>query len=212
MATSVSSVSTLPGSGSLFFFSDCSAAPHHFIACSLTFLSSASSSSSLPPVLRAPPVSSAPLLSFSFCLAFPGGFWCCSGVRCGPCFSYCLFSFLGYFSFPSSRWGSNSFRGFFCSYSPFDLAFHLFCSGVLSGYFFVIFCCSSSSFGSFLLCSRWVLGVAAPATLLHDAYSAAPDAVPGSVRFESRRMLAFLRVCFPQAAGVRSGPLSSPVF
>ena len=34
-----------------------------------------------------------------------GGFWCSSGVRCCPCFSYCLFSFLGYFSFPSFAGG-----------------------------------------------------------------------------------------------------------
>ena len=104
-----------------------SAAPHRFIAHSLTFLSSTGSSSSLLPVPRAPPVYSTCSLSISSCRAFPWGFWCCSGVRCGHCFSYCLFSF------PSFRWGSNSFRGGSCGYSPFDFPFHPFCSGVLSG-------------------------------------------------------------------------------
>ena len=49
-----------------------SAAPHGFIAHSLTFLSPAGSSS-LPLVLRAPPVFSASSLSISSCQAFPGG-------------------------------------------------------------------------------------------------------------------------------------------
>ena len=57
-----------------------------------------------------------------------------------------------------------------------------------------------------------VLGDAAPAALLHDADSAVHAVVPGSVWSESRRMLAFLRDHFPQAAGVHSTPPPSPVF
>ena len=177
-----------------------SAVQHRFIAHSLTFLSSAgsSSSSSHPRVLWAPPVYSA-----SSVLVLLRG-----SVRSLFLVLYLLLSRL-LLSSPSFRWGSNSFRGGSCGYSPFDFPFHPFCSGVLSGYFFVIFCHSSSfSFGSFLRCSRWFPGDAAPSALLHDTDSAVHAAVPGLVRSESRHMLAFLRVCFPQAEGVHSAPPS----
>ena len=150
VATAVSSVSTIPGSsgsGSLFFFSGsfcCSASlPFSFIAlsilCGVFFFSSSG------------PLGSSGVFRFFGAYLFlssvsggDSGFWCCSSVRCGPCFSYYIFSFLGYFSFPSFHWGSTSFRGGSCGYSPFRFPFHPVCSSGLSGYFFVIFCHSSS--------------------------------------------------------------------
>ena len=189
-----------------------SAAPHGFIAHSLTFLSSAgSSSSSLPPgssgVFRF-------LVVYLFLSSVSGGG---SGVAPGfgavPVSRSVSSLFFGYFSFPSFRWGSNSFRGGSCGYSPFKFTFRPFCSGVLSGYFFVVFCRSSSfSFGSFLRCSSWVPGDAAPAAWLHDADSVVPSAVLGSVRSESSLMLVFLKDRFPQALGAHSAPPSSTVF
>ena len=60
-----------------------STAPHRFLAHSLPSLSS-TGSSSLPTVLRAPPVSSSSSVSLSSCQAVPGGSGVATGLEAVP--------------------------------------------------------------------------------------------------------------------------------
>ena len=188
-----------------------SVAPHRFLAHSLPILSFAGSSSSLPPVLRAPPVSSASSVSVCLLSSVSGGR---GGSGVAPVFG----------AVPVSRIISSPFSA--------TSVFRLFTGGPPLPWWFLQLLSLPLSFPPRLLhwfirvllrhlllllllvfwflprCSRWVPWDTAPAALLHDEVSLVPVAVLGSVRSGSRRMLAFLMDRFPQAADVHSAPPS----